>query len=281
MEELSYKEVCQKFGEKESSAGNIRERQLKRWQSRYDIKKTGRGKYIIYRELTPEEIQDIADRKNYSLYLQNMLLNYFAKNAVVQTYTYRDIREHLAMVNKHYFPVKYGNEKSEFEDTEDWFNIAEAHDKDVIRYALEQLQRKGLIVSYTPTYVLYKLVNISKDEKIITKRVATEEEGAKIQQIKLDYVKSQGYRNIQALYFFNIRQREECRIALEKYIRTLGFDVYARAFTVIRPYDLQRIVNYFAPKFNLLQVERYLTSKRFKSIPEDTHRQLTKELIKL
>ena len=301
-QEISYKELCKELGEKEIQGGKNRSNQISRLQKKYEIDKIGRGKYIIKRQLTAQEIQDAEDEKNYSKYLQNMLLKYFANNEVSHTYSYRELREHLAMVNQHYFPVKYGQEQVElsmpmavnindgFCDSEldygvldeerKWFNIAEAHDKDALRYAIGQLEKAGLISSCTKTYIFFKHSKIDKDTSIIEKKIATPEQVAKLDQIKLDFVKEKGLPSTRSLYSLGADDMREYNSRVIHYLRGLGFERYTRAFTIVRPTELKKVVSYFAPKFNKMQVQRYLVSKRFKAIEPYIHEQLTEQLIK-
>ena len=68
-----------------------------------------------------------------------------------------------------------------------------------------------------------------------------------------------------------------------KYATEIGQDFYAKAITIVRPTRLETLVDTFAPKFNGVQVEEYLRSKKFKKdeLPESVHIQLTNQLIKI
>ena len=291
--ELSYKQICSLMGEEESSSGNVRKYQLERWQEQYDIEKIGRGKYIIHGQLTKEESQAIKDRKNYSNFLQATLLQFLSESESSTTvYTYRDIREHLLMVNKNYFPVKYYqkelNLKVPHQYTEEltealkkiWFDNADSHDEYAIKAALRKLSDKHLI-SIKETHVFYKHVILPNGNTVSSKpQVATDEQEAEFLQVGLNYLERIGCKNVGELYSKNKFLQQGYYRALVNYIKTLGFDRYARAFVITRASELNRLVKSFAPEFNEMQVNRYLKSKRFNSIPKAINEQMIEELIK-
>lgn len=291
--ELSYKQICSLMGEEESSSGNVRKYQLERWQTQYDIEKVGRGKYIVHKQLSEEETQAIKDRKNYSNFLQATLLQFLSESESSTTvYTYRDIREHLLMVNKNYFPVKYYqkelNLKVPHQYTEEltealkkiWFDNADSHDEYAIKAALRKLSDKHLI-SIKETHVFYKHVILPNGNTVSSKpQVATDEQEAEFLQVGLDYLERIGCKNVGELYSKNKFLQQGYYRALVNYIKTLGFDRYARAFVITRASELNRLVKSFAPEFNEMQVNRYLKSKRFNSIPKAINEQMIEELIK-
>ena len=140
--ELTYSELCQELNEQEQKGGHNRKVHIEKLQEKYNIEKIGRGKYIIHGQLTKEESQAIKDRKNYANFLQATLLQFLSESEASTTvYTYRDIREHLMMVNPNYFPVKYYQKelnikvshKYTAELTEAlkriWFDNADSHDE--------------------------------------------------------------------------------------------------------------------------------------------------------
>ena len=57
-EELTYKEACEEFKDREIKSGRSRELQLNRWNKLAEVEKVGRGKYIIHRQITQDEIQE-------------------------------------------------------------------------------------------------------------------------------------------------------------------------------------------------------------------------------
>ena len=298
-EELSYSQICIELGDKELKGGRQREKQFNRWNKVYKINKPKRGKYIIVRKLSNQEIQNIQDKDNYSQYLQNLLLNLFAnQKEISQTYTYRDLREHLSMVNSHYFPVKYGKENlttianasiniktGRFEidesivaNEEEWFTIADNHDKDVLKYAINKLNEQNLVTVY-PTYIFYKNEKTNENIRVLSQRIATKEEKAELDQIKLDITKSENKKSFNEIYRDkNLLTKYNKMVGA--FLKGIGYDSYAKAYTVDRPANLKSVVDYFAPKFNSMQVIRYLNSKRFKMIPPLIHEHLTDELIK-
>ena len=291
--ELTYKELCKELNDEEVNSGKGRKLQMERWQTQYDIEKVGRGKYIVHKKLTVEESQAIKDRKNYSNFLQATLLQFLSESESSTTvYTYRDIREHLLMVNKNYFPVKYYqkelNLKVPHQYTEEltealkkiWFDNADSHDEYAIKAALRKLSDKHLI-SIKETHVFYKHVILPNGNTVSSRpQVATDEQEAKFLQIGLDYLEKIGCKNVGELYSKNKFLQQGYYRALVNYIKTLGFDRYARAFVVTRASELNRLVKSFAPEFNEIQVNRYLKSKRFNSIPKAINEQMIEELIK-
>lgn len=291
--ELSYKQICSLMGEEESSSGNVRKYQLERWQEKYNIEKIGRGKYIIHGQLTKEESQAIKDRKNYSNFLQATLLQFLSESESSTTvYTYRDIREHLLMVNKNYFPVKYYqkelNLKVPHQYTEEltealkkiWFDNADNHDEYAIKATLRKLSDRRLI-SIKETHVFYKHIRLPNGNTVSSKpELATDEQEAQFLQVGIEYLNKVGCKNVGELYNKSKIIQQGYYRDLVNYIKTLGYDRYARAFVITRASELNRMVKFLAPEFNEMQVNRYLKSKRFNSIPKDMNEQLVEELIK-
>ena len=291
--ELSYKELCQQLGDEEINSGKGRKLQLEQWREKYDIEKIGRGKYIIHGQLTKEESQAIKDKKNYANFLQATLLQFLSESEFSTTvYTYRDIREHLMMVNPNYFPVKYYqkelNIKVSSKYTEEltealkriWFDNADSHDEYAIKAALRKLSDKRLI-SIKETHVFYKHINLPNGNTVSSKpELATDEQEAQFLQVGIEYLNKIGCKNVGELYSKSKIVQQGYYRALVNYIKTLGYDRYARAFVITRASELNRMVKFLAPEFNEMQVNRYLRSKRFNSIPKDMNEQLIGELIK-
>lgn len=291
--ELTYKELCKELNDEKINSGKGRKLQMERWQTQYDIEKVGRGKYIVHGQLTKEESQAIKDRKNYANFLQATLLQFLSESEASTTvYTYRDIREHLMMVNPNYFPVKYYqkelNIKVSHKYTEEltealkkiWFDNADSHDEYAIKAALRKLSDRRLI-SIKETHVFYKHIKLPNGNTVSSKpELATDEQEAQFLQVGIEYLNKVGCKNVGELYSKSKIIQQGYYRALVNYIKTLGYDRYARAFVITRASELDRMVKFLAPEFNEMQVNRYLKSKRFNSIPKDMNEQLINELIK-
>lgn len=291
--ELTYPELCQELNEQEQKGGHNRKVHIEKLQEEYNIEKIGRGKYIIHGQLTKEESQAIKDRKNYANFLQATLLQFLSESETSTTvYTYRDIREHLMMVNPNYFPVKYYQKelnikvshKYTAELTEAlkkiWFDNADSHDEYAIKAALRKLSDRRLI-SIKETHVFYKHIKLPNGNTVSSKpELATDEQEARFLQVGIEYLSKVGCKNVGELYSKSKIIQQGYYRALVNYIKTLGYDRYARAFVITRASELSRMVKFLAPEFNEIQVNRYLKSKRFNSIPKDMNEQLINELIK-
>ena len=130
-----------------------------------------------------------------------------------------------------------------------------------------------------PTYFFYRENKINEETSVRIKRLATKEERAELEQIKLDMIKKYQKKSFNEIYK-NPKLLNEYRDKVNHFLFKSGFESYAKAFIIDRPSNLQGVVDYFAPKFNSMQVIRYLTTKRFKEIPRTLHEQLTEQLIK-
>lgn len=291
--QLNYKELCKELHDKEVQGGRNKKLQFERWGEQYDIEKIGRGKYIIHKQYTEEEIANIKAEKNYSNFVEAGILNYIANTEnVVTVCTYTNLREGLSMINKNYSKYKYCLEELElqtnaftpelleqFELT--WFRIADQHDKYVIRSALERARKRGLI-DYTESYVFYNLVPGPNHSTIWSAPVyASDEQKAQLEQVKVDFMKEHKLNSVQDIYRHGETMVGKYYHAVDKKVKELGYDKYARSFVISRPSDFKRVVNFFAPKFNKAQVDRLLKSKRFKIIPPVIHEQLIDKAIKL
>lgn len=291
--ELTYSELCQELNEQEQKGGHNRKVHIEKLQEEYNIEKIGRGKYIIHGQLTKEESQAIKDRKNYANFLQATLLQFLSESETSTTvYTYRDIREHLMMVNPNYFPVKYYQKelnikvshKYTAELTEAlkkiWFDNADSHDEYAIKAALRKLSDRRLI-SIKETHVFYKHIKLPNGNTVSSKpELATDEQEARFLQVGIEYLSKVGCKNVGELYNKSKIIQQGYYRALVNYIKTLGYDRYAKAFVITRASELSRMVKFLAPEFNEIQVNKYLKSKRFNSIPKDMNEQLINELIK-
>lgn len=291
--ELTYSELCQELNEQEQKGGHNRKVHIEKLQEKYNIEKIGRGKYIVHGQLTKEESQVIKDRKNYANFLQATLLQFLSESETSTTvYTYRDIREHLMMVNPNYFPVKYYqkelNIKVSYKYTKEltealkkiWFDNADSHDEYAIKAALRKLSDRRLI-SIKETHVFYKHIKLPNGNTVSSKpELATDGQEARFLQVGIEYLSKVGCKNVGELYSKSKIIQQGYYRALVNYIKTLGYDRYARAFVITRASELSRMVKFLAPEFNEIQVNRYLKSKRFNSIPKDMNEQLINELIK-
>lgn len=291
--EMSYKEMCRQMNEKESPSGNVRKYQFERWAEQYDIKKVNRGKYIALRQYSSEESDMLKIEKNYANFVQAALLNYIADRPITDIYTYTSLREGLSMVNKNYSKYKHCLDElnlnvpksfsiESLEELENnWFNIADRHDKYVLNSTLKKLRERGLI-DYIETYVFYTLVKLPNGNMIYSNPTkATDEEKAKLEQVKIEFMKEHNMQSSQDIYKHGEFVTRQYYAAVNLKVKELGYDTYARAFVISRPHDLKKMVNFFAPKFNKAQVDRLLKSKRFKMIPQTIHEQMTDKTVRI
>ena len=312
----SYKDLCKEFGEEPAKGGNNRSRQLARFNKTHEVVKVGRNKYEIVRENTLEEIQLSSDKEHYSKYLQTILLNMIADcPTITMVFTYRQMRENLMMVNEHYFPAKYKKEELNIKSPSDydnsllygferqWIGLADDHDTTTIKYNLKALKKKHLITDLSETYVFYKFEKDANGNVIYHQPcVATLEQRSELHQRELDYIHEKIPLRRMKEIKDSFASEEECQEKfygaclhelfkgkqeaiddfykiVKDYTKELGFTRYAKAFVITRPSDLKRVANYFAPEFNKHQVQRYLTTAKFKTIPPFIHEQMTKQLI--
>lgn len=291
-QELSYRQLCEEFNlEPSINSGKKRKLQLEYLQNLYDIEKTKKGKYIIHRKYTEEEKALIQAEKNYNNFVQAALLDLIAEGDIKQVYTYTDFRKKLYMVNKNYFLYKYGKEEinikvpfdfpnnlvEEFEGR--WFNIVEEHDKYILKTNLAKLRTRGLI-DYYESYMLRKIYHYDQNKIYEKAQLATDEQRAIIEQVKLDFMDSIEVKSIQELYKLGPKTVKRYYQAIGDKIHELGFDEYSKAFVVSRASELKKLVDFFAPKFNNAQVNRLLKSKRFGIIPKSIHEQMVEKAIK-
>jgi len=297
MEILTYKELCEKLN-LERKTQKARELQIEKLKEQYEIEKipNERGKYILYRELSEEEKQYIQDSKNYTKYITNLLLNLFAQNKEATcTFTYRELREKTGMVNDVYFPVKYKKQEiiinvpsyytgNATETKTEWIGISDKMDEAILTYAIEKLKKIGLI-EYYHNYKFYKIEKIKEEEEeeqniYYPPHILTEEELSEFLQIQAETLKQLGLKNKQQLHFCSEGQKAKYYGVMNNFVKSKGYTNYARAITIIKPKELYKVAGYYAERFNSLQVQKYLKSKRFKTIPPFIHEILIKQLIK-
>ena len=292
---ITYQQLCEELQLSPKRSGRNRELQIETLKEEYDLIKLPDeyNKYIIHRELTKEEKQSIQDTKNYTSYITNLLLNLFAQdNNPTCTYTIRELRENTGMVNNVYFPVKYNkasvtiNTPSNYTGNlistkEEWLDISDKMDEAILTYALNKLKKKGLI-EYYYTYKLYKIVPQKENEEVYyPPHILTEEELSEFLQIQSNTLKDLNLNSKQQLHFCPNNTKNQYYATMNSYIQSKGFTNYARAITIIKPKELDKMVGYFTENFNVLQVQKYLKSKRFQTIPPFVHNALVNQLIQI
>lgn len=233
-------------------------------------------------------------------------------------YTYRDFRERIKMVNNHYFPVKYNKENIDKEikfksnygakdfDNEKkiWFDIVESIDKNSIRKVLRKLEDRGLI-QFIESYKFYDVKKKGEEQERevqapLLPKVASMEELSMIQGIQLNAVvngvnnlsknytrynelqtkKSNGELEASDLYRLPKAIQDECHQEILDYIGNKGYNVFGRCFLIQISEDVNKNLCYFTPRFNAIQVKRFLNSKRFNVVTNLIHEQLVNLLIK-
>ena len=292
---ISYQELCEELKLEPKKSGRNRDLQIEKLKEQYDIEKLTdqRGKYIIKRELSEEEKQYIQDSKNYSNYITNLLLNIFAQDFNSScTFTIRELRERTGMVNGEYFPVKYHKADVKIKtpasysgnlnnSKQEWIGISDKMDEAIISYALSKLKKKGLI-EYYYTYKFYKIEQQDENHTIYyPPHILTEDELSDFLQVQANALKTLGLGSKQQLHFCSEGQKAAYYGIMNRYIYEKGYTNYARAITIIKPKELYKLVGYFSERFNQLQVQKYLKSKRFKTIPPFLHEQMIDGLIKI
>lgn len=291
---MPYKQLCEEL-KLEYKTNKARELQIEKLKEQYDIEKLSdqRNRYIVRRELTEEEKQYIQDSKNYSIYITNLLLDIFSQStSATCTFTIRELRELTGMVNNKYFPVKYHKEEVDirppmeyhgnlYQTKQEWLGISDKMDEAILTYALGKLKKKG-IIEYYNTYKLFKIVAQDENNKVFfPPHILTEEELSEFLQKQAEALQTIGLDSKQQLFYCSEGQRAEYYRIMNKYVLDLGYTNYARAITVIKPKELYKFANYFRENFNKLQVQKYLKSKRFKTIPPFLHQAMTDNLIKI
>lgn len=292
----SYEELCNATGvESKLNSGKGRELQLAKWEMLYEIEKPKRGKYIIKRIRDEDEIQYLDDLKNYSKYLTNLFIDILLEEKeTCVCYTYRQIRELLGMVNKDYYPAKYGKriltlKGEEYINKEvaksKWLNISEQMDRQLIDYILNKLsdENRGAIINYHTTYMLYKFEKDKNGNEIFhaPHRASVEEESLILEAQKKALIIA-GIKSKQELRFgASKEQQEKYYEVLNNFIKKMGYDRYAKAISITIINNLWKYAQVSKERFNKLQVQRCLTSKRFNSIPKFINEQLVDKLIKI
>lgn len=245
--------------------------------------------------------------------------NYYKEGSGLLAYTYKDLRERINMVNNHYFPVKYNQEdlleenkiKLKFgysvekydEEKKMWFEIVESIDKNAIRKVLKNLQEREtikLIESYKLFYIesgkkSYKDNSLKREARICTAKELSDIQGIML-KVVAEYVeligpkykhyslltikKNKGELSGNDLYLLPMNARNEFDSRVKAYIKKLGYNAYGRCF-IINPSNIKGCIEYYAPKFNRIQVERFLKLNRFEVITSFIHKQLVEQLIKI
>lgn len=204
-EGYKYKDICALFGDNKATGGKDRATQLEKWQKKYEIDKVG-TRYIIQRELSPEEIQLIGNHGKFTTYIQAMLVWLLGQQESHEVRMgYKDIFEFMHIVNQRYYSVKYGAERLEYmyeaaSETES--NPDEINDyleafyessnrslKRMVRESLESMSKRNLII-YSKSYRLFKRVYVQETKSWkVEKHECTDEEVSAILRMYIETMK--------------------------------------------------------------------------------------------
>lgn len=282
-EPMTYKELCT-ITNLPTVKGKARELQINKLRQQYDIEKIGRSQYIIHRQYTPKEIEYLSDLKNYSKYLTNLLLDELLKvNTPQVCYTYRELREILGMVNYNYFPVKYKkkhlNLPKDYQN--EWLGISDVADEQALNYIFKKLYDQG-IINYHTTYKFYKY-DYDEDDNLIYNppHIATAQEEAEMLEAQKEGLILAGLKEKKDLFTASDEKKEIYYDHVNQFIISKGYDKYSRAISITIINNLWKYADASRPRFNEIQVDRYLHSKRFRAIPEGIHQRFVEGLIKI
>lgn len=282
-EPLTYKQLCTELNLPQLR-GSKQTTQLNHIRQQYDLEKLSSNKYIIHKQYTQEEIQYLSDLKNYSKYLTNLLLDELLKvNSPQVCYTYRELREILGMVNYNYFPVKYKkkhlNLPKDYQN--EWLGISDVADEQALNYIFKKLYDQG-IINYHTTYKFYKY-DYDEDDNLIYNppHIATPQEEAEMLEAQKEGLILAGLKEKKDLFTASDEKKEVYYTHVNQFIISKGYDKYSRAISITIINNLWKYVDASRPRFNEIQVDRYLHSKRFKAIPEGIHQRFVEGLIKI
>lgn len=281
-EPISYKELCAELS-LPRLRGSKQQTQIRQLHKDYDIEKVDR-KYIIHKEYTAEEKQYLADFKNYSKYLTNLLLDELLTIKSPQVcYTYREMRELFGMVNGDYFPVKYKSKAIDIPDEyqNEWMGISDIADEQALNYVLNKLQYQG-IINYHTTYKFYKYEYDANDNLIFNPpHIATPQEEAEMLEAQKEGLIAAGLKDKKDLFTASKEKKDIYYRHVNQFITNKGYTRYGRAVSITIINNLWKFADASRPMFNEIQVDKYLNSKRFRQIPPAIHRQFIDGLIKL
>lgn len=249
-EGYKYKDICTLFGDNKASGGKDRDAQLRKWQKKYEIDKVG-TRYIIQRELLPEEIELMENNGKFTTYIQNLLVWKLKQQENHEVrFGYKDIFEYMNIVNGRYYSIKYGEERLEytFEAAEitstnpnsinDYLDIFYEYSnrtlKRMVRDSLNSMAKRNLIIYYK-SYRLFRKVYIQETKKWkIERHECTNEEVAVILGIYVDTMKKFGLKEERFIYIMDeVPKREFYRIIDEQISERFGYDYHRETFKII------------------------------------------------
>lgn len=282
-EPMTYKQLCTELNLPQLRGGK-QSTQLNHIRQQYDLEKLSPNKYIIHKEYSPEEIEYLSDLKNYSKYLTNLLLDELLKvNSPQVCYTYRELRELLGMVNNNYFPVKYKKKHLNLPKTyqNEWLGISDVADEQALNYIFKKLYDQG-IINYHTTYKFYKYDYDENDNLIYSPpHLATAQEEAEMLEAQKEGLILAGLNEKKDLFTASDEKKEIYYNHVNQFIISKGYDKYSRAICITIINNLWKYADASRPRFNEIQVDRYLHSKRFRAIPEGIHQRFVEGLIKI
>lgn len=247
---LSYKEICEEMNDTIKSGGKNRKEQLLKWQKLYDIEKI-KTKYIIKRSLTIEEREILESDGKFATYIQNLLVWLLKQqNNYELRIGYKELFEYMKMVNERYYVIKYKEEKVEYtqniaqdinvniesieNNLDTFYRISNKFLKDMMRRALNSMQKRGLII-YCKSYRMFKKIYIKEiNSYVVDKHDCSIDEVSEIMQFYVETMKKfniKEYNHINVLP--DILKREFYHQIDEKIFDKFGYDYHREVFRII------------------------------------------------
>lgn len=170
---MTYRELCQEFGEEPKKGGNEKVNQFKRWRKEYSIEKVdGKNSYYVRPLLMMERKQIENSTTNYMYSLRKVMYEYLTK----QEHCVKTINElmlDLFLVNEKFFDNTPWFIKQEIELNEDNYLECRGEIKKfitrAIRTVLNELKTNGIILVYDAFEVILDKGSGVEETRLIEK----------------------------------------------------------------------------------------------------------------
>ena len=296
----TYDEMCELMGEPPQHGGKQRNVQLANWRQYYEIDKVGRN-YVLLKEYTKDELKLKENHGKFTTYISNLMVQYLATQEQPEVcMTYREILEMLWMVNKDYFPVKYGQKNADItyklkpidgdqkmmaNNMSMFFNISGRILKQIVNDALISMEKRSLLIANKSFRLFRREQNGETKEMMTISHECTPQEASEILDFQSQAMKLVGIKSINQLVYLNQQKRQiYMDYVHERIHERFGYDMYAKSWRLILgqkalQQEYQSVLS--KEKLNTNVQNKLLTSKEMKLLSTTINEQMIENYIKI
>ena len=298
--EYTYDEMCELMNEPPQHGGKQRNNQLAKWRQFYDIDKVGKN-YVLLRKYTKDELKLTENHGKFTTYISNLMVQYLATQEQSEVcMTYREILEMLWMVNKDYFPTKYGQKNVELtynlnpidgnqqvlaNNVSMFFSISGRILKQIVNDSLASMEKRSLLIANKSFRLFRREQNADTKEIITVSHECTPQEVSEILDFQSQAMKIVGIKSLSQLMYLSQQKRQTYfNYVNDRVYERFGYDRYAKSWRLILGQKALQAEYYEVlskDKLNANVQDKLLTSKEMKLLSTTINEQMVENYIKV